>query len=77
MVLRSKLKDGSSRIKPTLAPFSAVTTGVHFIDKVVTEYGVAELHGRSLSERARNLIGVAAPEHREQLRFEARCAHLL
>jgi acyl-CoA hydrolase len=77
MVLRSKLKDGSSRIKPTLAPFSAVTTGVHFVDKVVTEYGVAEMHGRSLSERARNLIAIAAPEHREQLSFEARRAHLL
>jgi acyl-CoA hydrolase len=77
MVLRSKLKDGSSRIKPTLAAFSAVTTGVHFVDKVVTEYGVAELHGRSLSERARNLIGVAAPEHRDELRFAARRARLI
>jgi acyl-CoA hydrolase len=77
MVLRSKLRDGSSRIKPTLAPFSAVTTGVHFVDKVVTEYGVAELHGRSLSERARNLIGIAAPEHRDRLRFEARRQRLL
>jgi acyl-CoA hydrolase len=54
-----------------------VTTGVHFVDKVVTEYGVAELHGRSLSERARNLIGVAAPEHRDRLRFDARRARLL
>jgi acyl-CoA hydrolase len=71
------LKDGSSRIKPTLAPFSAVTTGVHFVDKIVTEHGVAELEGRSLSERARALIAVAAPEHREHLSFEARRAGLL
>jgi acyl-CoA hydrolase len=71
MVLRSTLRDGSSRIKPTLTPFSAVTTGVHFVDKVVTEHGIAELDGRSLSERARALIGIAAPEHRDELTFEA------
>jgi acyl-CoA hydrolase len=72
MVLPSKLKDGSSRIKPTLAPFSAVTTGVHFIDHVVTEFGVASLADRSLSERAKALIRIAAPEHRDALTFAAR-----
>jgi acyl-CoA hydrolase len=77
MVLPSTLKDGTSRIKPTLAPFSAVTTGVHFIDKVVTEHGVAELADRSLSERARALIAIAAPEHRAELTFAARQQKLL
>jgi acyl-CoA hydrolase len=77
MVLRSTLRDGSSRIKPTLAPFSAVTTGVHFVDKVVTEFGVAELADRSLAERARALIAIAAPEHRDELTFQARAHHLL
>ncbi len=77
MVLPSTLKDGSSRIKPTLAPFSAVTTGVHFIDKVVTEHGVAELADRSLSERASALIAVAAPEHRDELAFAARQQKLI
>ena len=77
MVMRSRLKDGSSRIKTSLAPGSAVTTGVHFVDKVVTEYGVAELDGRSLSERAWALIAIAAPEHRDELAHEARKANLL
>jgi acyl-CoA hydrolase len=77
MVLPSTLKDGTTRIKPTLAPFSAVTTGVHFIDKVVTEHGVAELADRSLSERARALIAIAAPEHRAELTFAARQQKLL
>jgi acyl-CoA hydrolase len=77
MVLRSTLKDGSSRIKLSLAPGSAVTTGVHFVDKIVTEYGVAELDGRSLSERAAALIAIAAPQHRDELTFEARNARLL
>ena len=76
MVMRSRLKDSSSRIKASLAPGSAVTTGVHFIDKVVTEYGVAELDGRSLSERAWALISIAAPEHRDELAHEARKANL-
>ncbi len=71
IVMRSRLKDGSSRIRGTLSPGSAVTTGIHFVDQVVTEYGVAELRDRSLGERARALIGVAAPEHREALAREA------
>jgi acyl-CoA hydrolase len=77
IVLRSTLKDGSSRIKPTLAPFSAVTTGMHFVDKVVTEHGVAELAGRSLGERARALTAIAAPEHRHELTAAARAQGLL
>jgi acyl-CoA hydrolase len=77
VVLRSTLKDGSSRIKAALAPGSAVTTGIHFVDMVVTEHGVAELAGRSLSERARALIAIAAPEHRDELTLAARAQGLL
>ncbi len=76
-VLRSTLKDGSSRIKLSLSPLSAVTIGIDLVDKIVTEHGVAELKGRSLSERARALIAIAAPEHREKLRFQAHQAKLL
>jgi acyl-CoA hydrolase len=39
---------------------------------VVTEYGAAELRGRSLEERARDLIGIAHPDFREELAKEAR-----
>jgi acyl-CoA hydrolase len=38
---------------------------------VVTEYGVAELRGRSIRERTRALIDVAHPEHRAELTEEA------
>ena len=43
-----------------------------FADTVVTEYGVARLLGRSVRERAEELINVAHPDHRAQLRDEAR-----
>ena len=44
-----------------------VTTLRTDVDVIVTEYGVAELKGRTLAERARRMIGVAAPNHREEL----------
>ena len=48
----------------------AVTTPKNTVDKVVTEYGVAEMRGRSIDERARNLIAIAHPDHREELTTE-------
>ena len=76
IVLRSTAK-GMSRIKPSLTPGSAVTTGVHFVDMVVTEYGVAELRDRSLGERARALIAVAHPDFRGELTAAARAQGLI
>lgn len=55
-----------SRIVPRLEPLS-VTTARSYVDLVVTEYGVADLRGRSLRERAELLTGIAAPEHRAAL----------
>lgn len=73
IVLRSTTRDPSvSRIVPCLTRGSVVTTIKNTVDKVVTEWGVAELRGRSLSDRASALIRVAHPEHRERLTFEAR-----
>lgn len=43
-----------------------VTTRAH-VHYVVTEHGVAYLYGRNLQQRAQALIGIAAPEHREEL----------
>ncbi len=42
-----------------------------FADTVVTEHGVARLLGRSVRERAEELISIAHPDHREHLRAEA------
>ena len=60
--------DGAvSRIVPVLSRGAAVTTSRAHVHYVATEYGVAELHGRDLAERARALIGISAPEFRDAL----------
>ncbi|MFQ5697391.1 MAG: acetyl-CoA hydrolase/transferase family protein [Myxococcota bacterium] len=57
-----------SRIAAQLAPGTRVTTPRHEVDVVITEWGAAELGGRSHRERAEALIAIAHPEHREALR---------
>ena len=71
VVLHSTTSSGASRIVPRLAPGDAVTTPKNTVDKIVTEYGVAELRGRSIRERTQALIDVSHPEHREELTAEA------
>ena len=69
----STAKNGTiSKIKPILAPGAICTTSKNDVDYIVTEYGVAHLRGRSLSERARQLIAIAHPDFRDELRFEAK-----
>ena len=65
-------EDTISRIVPQLHPGAAVTTFKNIVDKVVTEYGVAELRGSSIAERAGRLIAIAHPSFREQLTADAR-----
>jgi acyl-CoA hydrolase len=73
VVLRSTTSDGSlSRIRPRLTSGSAVTTLKNTVDKVVTEYGVAELRGRSIRERTKALIAIAHPAFRDELERSAR-----
>lgn len=70
---RSTTKDGSkSKIVSRLERGSVVTTIKNTVDKVVTEWGVAKLRGRSLEQRAEALISVAHPDFRDQLAREAR-----
>ena len=65
--------DGSiSRIVPALREGAGVVTTRAHVRTVVTEFGVAELWGRSLRERAAALIAVAHPDHRDRLAHEAR-----
>jgi len=72
IVLPSTAKGGDvSRIVSTLTPGSAVTTMKNTTDHIVTEYGVAELQGAAIRERARSLIAIADPAHRAQLEREA------
>jgi acyl-CoA hydrolase len=60
-----------SRITPALAFGAGVVTTRAHVRTIVTEWGVAELFGRSLRERAAALIGIAHPDHRDRLRSEA------
>jgi len=60
-----------SRITPALASGAGVVTTRAHVRTIVTEWGVAELFGRSLRERAGALIGIAHPDHRDRLRSEA------
>jgi len=66
-----------SRIVCTLTPGNVVTTPRTDVMYVVTEYGIVNLKGRSVAERARALIGIAHPDFREQLEREARENNLL
>src|SRR6185436_14367919 len=61
-----------SRIVPTLAQGGGVVTSRAHVRTIVTEYGVAELFGRSLRERAEALIAIAHPDHRDALRLATR-----
>ena len=76
MVLPSTatVKDGKggertvSRIVLALGQDDVVTTGMHDVQYVVTEFGVAHLEGKSTAERARALIAIAHPDFRDELR---------
>lgn len=69
----STAKHGTvSRIVPTLTPGSLVSTGKNDVDCIVTEYGVAEMRGKSLGQRAKALISIAHPNFRDELTEAAR-----
>jgi len=72
VVLHSTTSNDTSKIVAQLNAGDVVTTLKNTVDKVVTEWGVAELRGRSIRERARALIAIAHPEHRDHLTAEAR-----
>ncbi len=60
-----------SRIFSTLPPGSVVTTPRTYVDYVVTEYGIATLRGKTLRQRAEEMVAVAHPDFRAELRREA------
>lgn len=61
-----------SKIVPFLDQGSAVTTSRNDVNYVVTEYGAAQLRGKSLRQRAEALIQIAHPDFRDELRAEFR-----
>ncbi len=73
IALPSTAKKGAlSRLVPALERGAGVVTTRALVDYVVTEYGIAELRGRSIAERARDLINISHPDFREELAREAR-----
>ena len=78
IVVPSTAKDDTiSRIVPTLTPGTHVTTSKNDINYVVTEYGVAQLRGKSAKQRVEALIGIAHPNFRNELREAAKKMNLL
>lgn len=59
-----------SRIVPFIDKGSAITTSRNDVHYIVTEYGVANLKGKTLKQRARNLIDIAHPSFRSELELE-------
>ena len=76
IALPSTARGGSSRIVASLREGAGVVTTRAHVRSVVTEWGVAELFGKSLRERAVALIGIAHPDMRDALTAEARALHL-
>jgi acyl-CoA hydrolase len=66
-----------SRITPFLAEGAGVVTTRAHVRTVVTEWGVAELYGKSIRERAASLIAIAHPDFRDALTSQARRTHYL
>jgi len=78
MVLPSTAKDDTiSRIVPVLSPGTHVSTSKNDINYVVTEFGVAQLRGKSAHQRCEALIGIAHPDFRAELRDAAKKMKLL
>ena len=67
LAMLSTSRQGHNKIKPVLTPGAGVVTTRFQTNYVVTENGIADLRGKNLAERARLLIGLAAPQFREEL----------
>ncbi|XOV92968.1 MAG: acetyl-CoA hydrolase/transferase family protein [Bacteroidota bacterium] len=71
IALTSTTKRNESKIASFLKPGAGVVTTRAHVHYIVTEYGVANLYGKNLRERAKALINIAHPDHREHLEKEA------
>ncbi|HBB25077.1 MAG TPA: 4-hydroxybutyrate CoA-transferase [Bacteroidetes bacterium] len=71
IALPSRTSSGIARITSLLKPGAGVVSTRAHVHYVVTEYGIAQLHGRTIRERARSLVAIAHPDDRERLEREA------
>lgn len=72
IAMPSTTKKGESKIVGFLRQGAGVVTTPAHVRYIVTEYGIADLYGKSLRERARAMIDIAHPDHREELEKVAR-----
>lgn len=74
----STAKGGTvSRIAATLTAGSTISTSKNDVDNIVTEYGIARMRGRSLSQRTKALIAIAHPKFRDELLFAAKKENII
>ncbi len=71
IAMPSVTANGISKLVATLKPGAGVVTTRAHVHYVVTEYGVADLYGKNLAQRAKALIGIAHPNHQEVLEKSA------
>jgi acyl-CoA hydrolase len=67
IALPSATKKGVSRIVPSLKPGAGVVTTRAHVHYVVTEYGVANLYGKTIKQRVKALVEISHPDHRESI----------
>jgi acyl-CoA hydrolase len=67
IALPSTTRKGISRIVPSLKPGAGVVTTRAHVHYVVTEYGIANLYGKTIKERVKSLVKIAHPDHRETI----------
>ena len=70
IALPSVTKKGISRIVPNLKPGAGVVTTRAHVHYVITEYGIANLYGKTIKNRAKALVNIAHPDHRERIERE-------
>jgi acyl-CoA hydrolase len=67
IALPSMTSKGISRIVPTLNPGAGIVTTRAHAHYIVTEYGIANLYGKTIKERVKALVNIAHPDHREKI----------
>src|SRR5690606_10216504 len=72
IALPSTTKRGESRIVPFLKHGAGVVTTRSHVHYVITEYGIADLYGKTLKQREQELLKIAHPDHRERIEKEFR-----
>ena len=67
IALPSITRKGISRIVPSLKPGAGVVTTRAHVQYIVTEYGIANLYGKTIKQRVKALVDIAHPNHRENI----------